>query len=372
MHDPWFGGFTNRKHHLTRLLADQKRLGRCLYVQRKPIPPQLVPEILAATGVINTAAGCLIPVIDGRFHVFAPFEGVDIQAEDITPLLERMNLTDYFLLTQTPLLADLAVALRPVATVYDCTDDYSTILADRKEVVERGDRLLLEQADAVTTVSQALHEQKTRLHQRVLMLPNGVDTEHFAIHDQPIPPDLESWNGRTIAGYVGRINYKFDMALLREVARMRPEIQFILIGPITCDATALARQPNVVLLGIRDYQLLPAYVKRFDLCVIPHLIGAITHFMNPIKAYEYLAMGKPVVSTAIGGLEDIASEVIIAESAAQFSAGIERALEARSVSDTDRRRRLALGHTWNQRADRLSSLFEELTSHPGPTTVAQA
>ncbi len=396
MHDAWYGDFVNRKHHLMRLFAADARVGPCLYVEppidsgvlarmqrqlasMEPGSPLLSrerspePRVSEAASTLRAmrerlswprgAAGFLGTLVPDRLHLLAPVEGIERAAGAFAGLLRELSIEEYVLWVQSPGYADLALALRPLALVYDCTDDYAAIQPEAAGVIRERDGRLLARADLVTTVSRTLHQQKSAVRSGVHMLPNAVDPRHFDPgREHEVPADLAGIGGRAVVGYVGRMNYKLDVRLLDEVTDRRPDIVFVFIGP-GFQRVAELQKRNTLFLGTRPYDDLPAYVARMDVCMIPHRLSDITMHMNPVKVYEYLAMGKPVVATNIRGLEDVGDEVVQASDADEFCAALDAALEGGTEADRARRRAVVLGgHTWT---DRVEAVWRLLRTSPG-------
>jgi glycosyltransferase involved in cell wall biosynthesis len=187
-----------------------------------------------------------------------------------------------------------------------------------------------------------------------LFLPNGIDFSRFAdAGTLPVPPELRGLP-RPIAVYVGSLEYWFDFAVLAEVARLRPAVSFVVIGPESAGSRAFPPRENVHFLGSRPYTQIAAYLGHADVGMIPFDVRnheALVSRVNPLKLYEYLAVGLPVVATDWDELRRIDSPAILCSGPAEFVAGIDRAL-----SDPPDRQRLiefARARDWRGMYDRL-------------------
>ncbi len=187
------------------------------------------------------------------------------------------------------------------AVVYDCMDELSQFRFAPPELVER-ERLLVARADVVFTGGYRLWQSKSRLHPNVHFFGCGVDSAHFAkarLSETPRPADLPDGDA-PILGYYGVIDERIDYALIAELAARLPQSQVVMVGPVVkVDPRELPQAPNLHWLGQKQYAELPAYAKHFDVALMPFALNEATEFINPTKTLEYMAAGKPIVSTAI-------------------------------------------------------------------------
>jgi UDP-galactopyranose mutase len=185
--------------------------------------------------------------------------------------------------------------------VYDAMDELSLFKGALPVMVER-ERGLLRRADVVFTGGVSLGRAKARLHSNVYAFPSGVETEHYRqalLAETRIPEDLEALP-RPRIGFFGVIDERLDLALLAAVADARPDWSLVLLGPVVKIAAAdLPRRPNLHYLGKKAYRDLPAYVKGFDVCMMPFALNDATRFISPTKTLEYMAAHKPIVSTPV-------------------------------------------------------------------------
>jgi glycosyltransferase involved in cell wall biosynthesis len=164
-----------------------------------------------------------------------------------------------------------------------------------------------------------------------------------------VPKELRTLR-HPVIGYAGyRVRDRLDLNLIDELAASRPNWSFVFIGPHVGEEPLreiTARRPNVVALGPVDYSRLPSYVAAFDVCILPNRINAHTAGNDPIKLYDYLAAGKPIVSTQTSGADKLGDMVTIADSGPPFLEALERAMETDSIALRDERVRTAAAHSW--------------------------
>jgi UDP-galactopyranose mutase len=243
----------------------------------------------------------------------------------------------------TPMAIPFTDQVRPRAVVYDCMDELS-LFKGAPAVLKEREKLLLADADVVFTGGHSLYEHKRAhsQHRNIHPFPSSVDVPHFARARQreevPEPPDQAEIPAPRV-GFFGVIDERLDIELVGELAELRPDLQIVLIGPVVkIDPADLPRQPNLHYLGGKSYDELPAYLAGWDVAILPFARNDSTRFISPTKTPEYLAAGKPVVSTSIRdvvrpyGREGLAW---IADTAGEFSAAIDEALAS------DRSARLA-------------------------------
>lgn len=192
-------------------------------------------------------------------------------------------------------------AVGACGVVYDCMDELSKFRFAPADLPRR-ERLLLASADVVFTGGHSLFRAKRQQHGNVHVLGCGVDAAHFGrarSSSTPVPHDVAALSG-PIFGYVGVIDERLDYALLAALATSRPDASLVMVGPaVKVSPDALPQAPNIHWLGQRPYDALPGYMKAFDVCLMPFAMNEATEYINPTKTLEYMAAGKPIVSTPV-------------------------------------------------------------------------
>lgn len=217
-----------------------------------------------------------------------------------------------------------------IKTVYDCMDELANFRYAPANIAER-ERLLLAKADIVFTGGYQLYQSKSRYHSNVHFYGCGVDVAHFQrarLASTALPTELASLP-RPIFGYFGVIDERIDYELLVYLGNAYPSASLIMVGPVVkVDPKSLPRLSNLHWLGQRTYEDLPALVKSFDVCLMPFALNDATRYINPTKTLEYMAAGKPIVSTAIPDVvHNFTPIVAIAHSAAEYAQAVKRASE---------------------------------------------
>ncbi|MBA3239481.1 MAG: glycosyltransferase [Parachlamydiaceae bacterium] len=214
--------------------------------------------------------------------------------------------------------------------IYDCMDELSLFKGAPKKLIEQ-EQYLVANADLVFTGGKSLYESKVKLHKNVHCFPSSVDQFHFAnaLNGIAIPADIASIPS-PLVGYFGVIDERIDLVLLDEIARRRPDVSFVMIGPLAkINEHDLPKSHNIHYLGMKDYKDLPAYLKAFDLAMMPFALNDATKYISPTKTLEYMAAHKPIASTAITDVvRDYAHCVSIVHNAQEFEEAIDDALHA--------------------------------------------
>ncbi len=217
----------------------------------------------------------------------------------------------------------------------------------------RLERDALRQSDLVVVTSSSLERRARPLARNLALVPNAADFAHFRTPPSRVLPVPE---GRTILGYVGAIADWFDVDLVRAVAEADPRRLVVLVGKDTAGARkALGKVPNIVFVGEAPYDQLPFYLHAFDVCLVPFRRTPLTEATNPVKVYEYLAAGKPVVSVDLPELARFGDLVRRSGSREGFLEEVSRAVAAaeRRPAVVERRRRFAAAQTWDHRVEEI-------------------
>jgi UDP-galactopyranose mutase len=277
-----------------------------------------------------------------------------LQRALLEALFAEQKLEDFIAWYYTPMALTFSRELGAAVTVYDCMDELSTFHGAPPALCEL-ERELLGRCDVVFTGGHHLYEHKRSFHPNVHPVPSSVDVEHFSrARTLEGEPEDQSKIQRPRLGFYGVIDERFDIDLIAQLSALRPQWQFVLIGPILkVDPARLPRGPNVHYLGQKSYAQLPEYLAGWDLALLPFALNEATRFISPTKTPEYLAGGVPVVSTPIHDVVRPYGElglVRIAENAAQFEEAIVDQLTQRDQAREERAdlflSRLSWDRTW--------------------------
>jgi glycosyltransferase involved in cell wall biosynthesis len=263
----------------------------------------------------------------------------------------------------TPMPAPVMLdAFNEVAVVYDCMDELAQFRFAPTDIADR-ERQLLSRASVVFTGGYRLFESKSRHHDNVHFFGCGVDVAHFGkarLAETRVPSDIARV-AHPVLGYFGVIDERLDYDLIRAIAAARPEWSLLMIGPVVkVDPRELPTAANIHWLGQRSYEDLPRYLKAFDVCLMPFALNDATEYINPTKTLEYLASGKPVVSTAVADVvRNFKPIVRIARSTEEFIGAVSAAIEAPDPALRAAGIRRASAASWTSIVERMRELIGE-------------
>lgn len=254
--------------------------------------------------------------------------------------------------------------------IYHCVDEYAAIPGAPAKKLKTLEESFLKRCDAVFATSKKLYESKKAGNKNTFYLPNVSDFAHFSKAGRPdtaIPDDLKGIK-RPVIGYIGNLcDHKVDLDLVIYAAKALPGDSFVLIGPIWENNSEInqkiglaKRQKNIFLLGLRQYDILPNYIKGFDVCMIPHKVTPYSQASFPIKLHEFLASGKPIVTTNLPSLSDYDHMIYMAGSQAEFAAKIGEALAEKNPLVMGERIAVASRNTWESRIESMEKIMKGL------------
>jgi UDP-galactopyranose mutase len=257
-----------------------------------------------------------------------------IQQRLIDQLFAEVQIHNYILWYYTPMAMAFTRHLEPLVTVYDCMDELS-LFAGAPPSLKACEAELFKRAELVFTGGQSLYEVKRNQHPNVYAFPSSIDKAHFAqARNFKADPLDQADIPHPRLGFFGVIDERMDLELLALLAEAKPNWHLVIIGPVVkIDPAILPRHKNIHYLGGKNYQELPDYIAGWDVALLPFARNESTRFISPTKTPEYLAAGKPVVSTSIRDVVNPYGQmdmVYIADTVAQLVTAIEAALNQNS------------------------------------------
>ena len=269
-------------------------------------------------------------------------QSTSVQRRLISEMIRRHAIEDYLLWYYTPMALPVTEHLSPAGVVYDCMDELSAFAGAPADLGDL-ETALLRRASLVLTGGYSLYEAKRSRHENIHPVPSSVDVAHFGQARRDLPePDDQAEIPRPRLGFFGVIDERMDLDLVAAIARARPDLHLVMIGPVAkIDPESLPRQPNIHWLGKKTYAELPAYLRGWDVAVLPFSRNEATRFISPTKTPEYLAAGKHVVSTSIRDVVRPYGElglVRIADAPGDFLAAVDACLAEERGPGAARRR----------------------------------
>lgn len=244
--------------------------------------------------------------------------------------------------------------------IYDCMDEWDGFPGMGREITKAEQRLV-RGCDLLVVTAQRLYDKWVDLDRPIVLARNAVDYEFYMERYQA--NNLLAGVEHPIVGYYGAIADWFDLELMTHVVRERPEYTFVFLGGVfDVDVSELASLSNVRLLFQQPYETMPQYLYHFDACLIPFKTNKTTEATDPVKAYEYLSGGKPVVSVALPELEPLRDLLYIANDRDEFLVGLDKALTEHDPKMVERRRSFAARNTWAKRYHTIAEGLRDATA----------
>lgn len=286
-------------------------------------------------------------------------EHISVLQKFITDAIRDEKIADYWVWFYTPMAVPLAAGLAPSGIVYDCMDELTLFKNAPRQLVQR-ENVLFKEADLVFTGGPSLYNSKKSRHPSVHCFPSSVDAKHFsgATADHALQAGLD----RPRLGYCGVIDERINMDLIDTMATAHPEWQIVMVGPVVkIDPNGLPRQKNIHWLGQQSYNDLPAFICGWDVCLMPFALNEATRFISPTKMLEYMACGRPLVSTSIRDVVEPYGHVVsIADTPQDYLAACEAILARTPEQRTAHAAELAQAisrTSWDRTAQAMADLI---------------
>lgn len=303
-------------------------------------------------------------------------EAIAAQREMLDSLFVSMQIKNFLLWYYSPMALAWSDHLKPDLIVYDCMDELSAFKFAPPELLQ-WESELFKKADIVFTGGQSLYEVKKHLHFNIYPFPSSIDKAHFRLARKKVQePDDQLAIPHPRFGFFGVLDERLDLALIEELADLRPDWQLVFIGPVVkIDPSSLPKRSNIHYLGSKSYNELPYYLAGWDIAIMPFALNEATRFISPTKTPEYLAGGKQVIATPIQdvvvpyGIEGL---VHIASTAEAFATAGETALKNKNDKDWLSKVDAYLsGISWDKTWQGMSLLIREaIKSKPDTHTKA--
>ena len=369
----------NRHHLLSRLAKDRS----VLYVEPplglKALRRQLKAKTVGLRDVVGTFGQVQLESIQKNLHVltpplWAPVSGRHMLRK-ITQSLwhsavnrasRKLGLKNIDVWLSRPDMVPYIGQFNASTLTYHVVDEYlgySGVNATNFAVKKRAEETILKAADRVIVVSENLYKSKSPYNSNTLLLPNAVD---FAAYDgaytNPVTPkDISDLRG-PILGYSGLISSRLDLELLVKVAKTYPDCQLVMMGQesaANCETElkALKSLKNVRFVGVKDISEVPHYVNSFDVCLVPYKESKETEILSPLKLYDYMALGKPIVTTSFPAALPFSQHIYLAEGQTQFVSLVGTALTEDTRERVTDRKEIAKANSWDQRVVTLAKFL---------------
>jgi len=272
----------------------------------------------------------------------------------LSSMTRKLRIRSPVIWVACPTACDVALSMKKSRLVYQRTDCYEAYPNVDVETITTYDRKLKAEADLTIFVNSSLYEKETGQCKKAIYLDHGVDFEMFAVaeQNQQIPADIANIKKPIVGYFGGHADHKVDIELILKIAELLPEVSFVIVGDCAGSYSHRLHEENICLLGQKSYEQIPHYGKCFDVGILPWKINRWTEAANPIKLKEYLALGKPVVSTsAFTELEQYLDIVYQANTPEDFAKCIKKAYSENSPELMAKRRQKVALSSWDSKAE---------------------
>ena len=342
-HHRWDQLFHRPQHLFTRYA----KYRRVFFVESPIFGMTEIPRLFLKETTEN-----VLTVVPHLPHEFGPMQMETLLADLVDELIYEEELIDFTVWYDSPKAWAYTQHLTPEAVIYDCDQDHD----DDKDLMAR--------ANIVFASSPSLCEKKEQEHSNVHSCPSAINHPHFKQARLKLTaPDDQINIPHPRIGFYGNVDEKLNTHLISEMAKLRPDFHFIILGPCS-NSKQLPKAPNIHYLGQKDYYSLPLYLAGWDCTMMPYHTDESTQYMYPAKILEFIAAGKPVVSTM---LKDIVNPYVtrrlihVAEDSIAFIQAIEAAMEDKKNPEwIDRVDHFLKDHSWDQTFSRMAKIEEDL------------
>ncbi|MFN3551186.1 MAG: glycosyltransferase [Endomicrobiia bacterium] len=375
----WDNPYRTNQHHIMQRLSQNNRvvfvesLGlRQPVFQKKDIKRIFKRLIKGIKGLkkINENLYIYSPLVL-PLHKFSFVRKINnlILKSNLKKIQKKLNFTEPIIWSYIPNIIDFKNFFNEKLIVYHCVDELSANPLIPAKVISQMEIKLIKNADVVFVSSKPLYEKKKIYNlQNTYYMPNVADFEHFSKvwrekEKLAVPEDIKNIK-HPIIGFVGAISkYKINFSIIEYILQTHRDWSLVLIGAVGEGEKAVDisefKYPNLYYLGAKAYSELPHYINCFDICILPSLINEYTKNMFPMKFFEYLSTGKPVVSVDLPSLEEFKKYFYCAKDKYEFVLQIEKAIKEDNEELKKNRIEIAKQFTWEKRIEEMSDIIEK-------------
>ena len=327
----------------------------------------------------NIWAAAPPPVLPMRAHKLVNMVNAFFIRRWLRSQVKKLEMQDVIFWNVQPTMPNIARAVKPALTLFHCVDDFSalphwwhqpgSLLAREAECCR--------EADVVVCTARKLVETRRKHNANIHFVPNAANVDLFVqVTDPatPVPDDIGALP-KPVVGIFGVIDFRTDVDAVAHIARQRPDWSVALVGLVKGDVDlgALRALPNVHIFGKKPTEQLPGYLKAMDCCLIAYAMIEYNQHVFPLKLYDYMAAGKPIVASDMEELRPIEGEqVAIAHTPDDWVPAIQAAIAADTPERVAERQRVARGQSWDHRVDEISTIIDPmLGAHHAPLATGE-
>lgn len=275
-------------------------------------------------------------------------------------LIRQLDFSPYILWLGSPMAAPLLDVLEPCLTVYNPVDRYHAFAFVDPDKILALEQKIAEKANVILCTSEAIKNDLLPLNGSTHNVSHGVDFEHFnsALLNDVVPEDIKHMK-RPIIGYFGGLSERVNYTIIAGLAAANMDATILLIGPKLANLSEIEKYPNVHILEYKRFDILPQYLKEFDVCLVPYHVNKLMDGVDPIKLKEYFCLGKPVVSTDLPEVRKYDGLVYIGRDEDDFIIKVRAALQEKDDGIKAERIKKAKESDWSIKVEEISVILDE-------------
>jgi teichuronic acid biosynthesis glycosyltransferase TuaH len=375
----WDHGIVNRNYHIMNALAKEDRVGKIIAVDFLPIGikkaakhyfQNLLWELKSAEIVYGDLTSACYQRTD-KIYTYTTVDSLFSMkkvARELRRVEKFLSLRNVVFWSYNPMFTEFIGKLNEKLFVFDTVDNWAehtgyTRLMSKKKL-DKKYQIISEKADLIFTVANELTDYYKKMNRvdDTHWIPNGVDYDYYNNPEFIKQKNELSDIDKPIIGYIGTIQDRMDLDILEQIAKDHKDKIIALCGPVWPNFKyelhkKLKKFDNIVYTGRISYKEAPGYVNKFDIAIIPHKISNFLKYTNPMKLFEFLSCGKPIVTTSGAGVEMFKDFIHITNDKTEFSNYIDTALKEDTTEKRAARRNAVKKHSWKARADKMVELM---------------
>ncbi|MFW0862339.1 MAG: glycosyltransferase family protein [Candidatus Komeilibacteria bacterium] len=370
----WEEGISNRNRHILQTLLKDESVNKIIAIDYLPWTWKKVikqymysylPSLNKHKGIYKSSLTSAREYSDKLIVVssVANYFSKKIFWSDINNIIKKSEIDEYIVWSYNPLITDYFEKLNATSYIFDAVDDWSIHPSYQiiKDKLQANYTLIAEKSDIIFTVAKELGRKFNK--DKTYWVPNGIDINHYAKKYSLVDKEIADIP-KPIIGYIGVILGRLDEKIITYLAEHNPNKSIVLAGSFKGKLKhwdkelikKLQSYANIYLLGYIPYSKAPMYIQQFDVAIIPHKADTYVGTTNPMKMYEYLVCGRPIVATPAPGI-DMFEEIRVASTPEDFNKEVIKALKDNTEEKEEIRVELVKDHTWKERVNKMLELI---------------
>ncbi|MDD3284603.1 MAG: glycosyltransferase [Patescibacteria group bacterium] len=366
-------GRSNRNFHILNNLKNHPNINKILAIDYLPHTKKRAlrnwkENIWSAPNDETIKSGLFTRIykIDDKITVYSTISNkinLNKTLENINKYAKKENFRNIILWSYYPLVTEYFDKIDHVISIFDTVDNWAehASYCNIKDKIEENYKIISEKANIIFSLAKDTENMFSPRHEKIFQITQGIDLAHYSGKNKLINNDIAKIP-HPIIGYVGVIQEnRVNLDLIEYIANKNLDKSIVLIGPIWSDEDAirLKKTSNIYLLGAKKYKETPDYINQFDVGIIPHYTNEFIKYTCPMKLYEYMACGIPIVTTNTPGVEQFKDHIRITNDFEKFNIYIQEELDTNSEEKINAKIQVIKEHTWMKKVDKMMSYIKK-------------